>query len=59
MRSFVEPTNDLSLSLEFKVAEWLEHPTSIVGSIQIWNSEFFSEFLSLHTYHLLFMANST
>ena len=42
---YVSPQMTCS-SLEFTVAQWLEHPPSVwkvVGSISILNSEFFSE----------------
>ena len=62
MRWLCQPTIDLlttEFTKEFSVAQWLEHPTSVrklVGSIPIWNSEFFSVFFSPHTsFHLLLL----
>ena len=46
MRFQSRPTNWPLLTIEFPVAQWLEHPTRsrrVVGSNPIWDSEFFSE----------------
>ena len=54
--SYVSPQLTCSPA-EFSVAQCLEHPTSvwkIMGSIPIWNSEFFPVFFSPHiSFHLL------
>ena len=61
MRSLCQPTNDLLITRVLRlVAQWLEHLTSVwkvVGSIPIWNLEFFSEFFSPHiSFYLIFLS---